>query len=262
MGRALGDSIKIFVRNIVAFILVALAIRLLLLLVPEIKVEAILAGPSLSDWFSAMLSLALGIVVASTTKAVVVFPTMQNLRGQRAVISDLWRIVPFLPAIVAAGAILSLPSFASPIIQRLFPGNVAAIGVTGVVVAIVTLMFLLMWWVYAPTIAVEKGGLRQSLSRSRYLLNGQRWRVFALLVISSVASTAIVIVAALLAGMRLADLPFLASSIQSLTPVGIAIFIVGALVTAFDGVLITVSYYHLRVEKEGAITEDLVQVFD
>ena len=52
------------------------------------------------------------------------------------------------------------------------------------------------------------------------------------------------------------------ASIQSLTPVGVVIFIAAALVTAFDGVLITVSYYHLRVEKEGAIAEDLVQVFD
>ena len=85
--------------------------------------------------------------------------------------------------------------------------------------------------------------------------------MFALLVISSVASIAIVMVAALLAGLRLADLTSLAS-IQSLTPVGITVFIGAALLTAFDGVLITVSYYHLRVEKEGAITEDLVQVFD
>ena len=34
IGRALGDSIKIFGRNIVAFALAALAIRLLLLLAP------------------------------------------------------------------------------------------------------------------------------------------------------------------------------------------------------------------------------------
>jgi hypothetical protein len=261
IGRVLGDSIKIFVRNIVGFALAALAIRLLLLLVPEIEVKTIMAGAGPSDWFSAMLSIAVGIVVASTTKAIVVFPTMQNLRGQRAAVSDLWRVVPFLPAIVAAGAILGVPSFVSPIVQKLFPGNLVVIGVTGLVVAIGTLIIILMWWIYAPTIAVEKGGVRQGLSRSRYLLNGQRWRVLALLVISSVASIAIVLVAALLAGLRLADLTSLAS-IQSLTPVGVVIFIAAALVTAFDGVLITVSYYHLRLEKEGAIAEDLVQVFD
>ena len=49
---------------------------------------------------------------------------------------------------------------------------------------------------------------------------------------------------------------------QTLSLIGIAVFIISALIGAFDGVLVTVSYYYLRVEKEGAVAEDLVQVFD
>ena len=167
----------------------------------------------------------------------------------------------FLPAIIVAGAIINLPSFVSLVIQGLFPGNAAALTMSGFVVGIVALVLLLMWWLYAPTIAVEKGGVLHGLRRSRYLLGGQRWRVFGLLVIVGVASSAIVIAIALLGGLSFTDLSSLAS-VQSTSPIGIAVFIISALIGAFEGVLVTVSYYHLRVEKEGAIAEDLIQVFD
>ena len=260
IARTLGDSLKIFGRNIVAFALVALAIRSLLLLVPAGQTVAA-AGASQINWFSAIVSTVIAIVVSSATQGLVVFPTMQNLRGRRAAISDLWRSIPFLPAIIVAGVIFSLPSFVSLVIQGLFPGNVAVIGASGFVVGIVALILLLMWWLYVPAIAVEKGGVLHGFRRSRYLLSGQRWRVFGLLVIVGVASSAVVIAIALLGGMGFANLSPLAS-IQPMSPIGIAIFIISSVFTAFGGVLVTVSYYHLRVEKEGAIAEDLIQVFD
>ena len=261
IGRTLGDSIKIFGRNIVAFALVALAIRLLLLLVPDGQAASVMTSATQINWFNAILSMLVAIVVGSATKAVVVFPTMQNMRGQRATISDLWRIVPFLPAIMLAGLILSLPSFVSLIIQGLFPGNAAVLGVSGFVMGVLVLVFLLMWWLYAPTIALEKGGVLQGLKRSHYLVSGQRWRVFGLLIILGLASAVAVITIALLGGLSFSDLSSLAY-IRSMTPVSIAVFVFSALIGAFDGVLVTVAYYHLRVEKEGAIAEDLIQVFD
>jgi hypothetical protein len=261
IGRTLGDSIKIFGRNIVAFALVALAIRLLFLLAPDKPMAAMMTGATQINWLSAIASMVITIVAASAIKAIVVFPTMQNLRGHRAAISDLWRSVPVFPAIIVAGAIINLPSVVSLVTLGLFPGNIAVIGASGFVIGIVTLVLLLMWWLYAPVIAVEKGGVLHGLKRSRYLLSGQRWRVFALLLIVRFTTGATVLGVALLGGLRLTDLSSLAS-MQSASPIGIAIFIISALVGAFDGVLVTVAYYHLRVEKEGAIAEDLVQVFD
>ena len=261
IGRTLGDSFKIFGRNFIVFALVALAIRLLLLVVPQGQAAGVIAGASQINWFSAIASMAIAIVVASVTKAVVVFPTMQNLRGEKALVSDLWKSVPVLPAVVMVGAIFSLPSFVSLTVQGLFPGDAAVIGISGFVVGIVAVVLVLMWWLYAPTIAIERGGVLHGLRRSNYLLGGQRWRVFGLLVIVGLISGASVIAIALIGGLSFTDLASLAS-IQSMSPIGIAVFIFSALVSAFDGVLVTVSYYHLRVEKEGAIAEDLVQVFD
>lgn len=261
IGRTLGDSLKIFGRNFIVFALVALAIRLLLLAVPQGQAAGVTTGASQINWFSAIVSTAVAIVVGSVTKAVLVFPTMQNLRGQKALVSDLWMSVPVLPAVIMAGAIFGLPSFVSLTIQGLFPGDAVVIGLSGFVVGIVALVLVFMWWLYAPTIAIERGGVLQGLRRSNYLLGGQRWRVFGLLVILGVASSVVVLSIALIGGVGLTNLASL-TSISTTSPIGIAIFIFSALISAFDGVLITVSYYHLRVEKEGAITEDLVQVFD
>src|SRR5687767_7272964 len=90
IGRALGDSIKVFGRNIVAFALVALAIRLLFLLAPDRQMAAVMTGAAQLNWLSAIMSMAIVIVAASATKAIVVFPTMQNLRGHKAAVSDMW----------------------------------------------------------------------------------------------------------------------------------------------------------------------------
>ena len=192
----------------------ALAIRLLFLLAPDKQMVAVMTGAAEMNWFNAIVSMVIAVVVISATKAIVVFPTMQNLRGHRAVVSDLWRSVPFLPAIIVAGAIINLPSFASLVVQSLFPGNAVALVAGGFVVSIVALVLLLII-----------GGI------------------------------------AFLAGFRLTDLSSL-PSIRSMSPIAIAIFVTSALIGAFEGVLVTVWSYHLRVEKEGAIAEDLIQVFD
>lgn len=261
IGRTLGDSIKIFGRNIVAFALAALAIRLLLLLTPRGQMVAVMTESAQINWLSAVVSMLISVIVVSATKAIAVFPTMQALRGQKVAVSDLWRSLPILPAIIVAGAIINIPSFVSLIIQGLFPGNTTVIALSGFLVGIVALVLLLMWWLYAPTIAIERGGVLQGLKRSRYLLSGQRWRVFGLMVIVSVATSAIVIATALLGGMRFNQLSLLAST-SPVSPIGMAIFILGALIGVFDGVLVTVAYYYLRAEKDGPIAEDLVQVFD
>ena len=64
IGRTLGDSLKIFGRNFVAFALVALAIRLLLLLAPpQGQAAAVMTGAAQINWFNAIVSMAVAIVV-------------------------------------------------------------------------------------------------------------------------------------------------------------------------------------------------------
>jgi hypothetical protein len=261
IGRTLGDSLRIFGRNLIAFALLALAIRLLLLLVPQDQATAAMTMAGRIDWFTATVSMAVTIVVLSATKAAMVFPTMQNLRGQRSVLSDLWKCIPFLPAIIAAEAIFTLPSIVSLAAKVLFAGNAVATGLVGFIAGIVGLALLLMWWLYPPAIAIEKGGILHGLKRSNDLLRGQRWRVFGLLVVLGIISAAVVFAIALAGGLSLGNIALLAA-VTPTSPMGIAMFIFSALVSAFSGVLITVSYYHLRLEKEGAIAEDLAQVFE
>jgi hypothetical protein len=145
IGRTLGDSVKIYGRNFIAFALVALAVRLLLLLVPDGQTAGVMIDARQINWLAATLSMAAAVVAGGVMNAVVIFPTMQNLRGQEAVISDLWRSTPSLPAIIVAGAILSMPSFASLVIRDLFPGNPIVIGIGASMMGVVVLVLLLMW---------------------------------------------------------------------------------------------------------------------
>ncbi len=258
IGRTLKDSLGIFGRNFVTFALLALAVQLVILVTPSDLNARALAGSGQLAWWEFVVATAGGIIVTNVTQTLVVFGTLQNLRGQRASLSDAWRSVPFIPSILLAGTIMSLPSIASWITRSLLPGNAMALGFWSIVFGAASLFLMLLWWIYVPAIAIERGGLLHGLRRSRYLLSGHRWRVFGLMVIVGIASIAIVFAIGLIGGVSVTDL----ASVSRMTPVGIAIFVVSALILAFDGVLTTVSYYHLRVAKDGPISEDLVQVFD
>jgi hypothetical protein len=256
IGRTLKDSLRIFARNFVALAFLAFVVRLLILVAPSDGKMLMSAGPP--HFWNSIFAMSVENIVTSITETLVVFGTLQNLRGQRASIADWWRSIPFVPLTVLGGAILGLPSFASLITRNLFPGNTVVVGLGGIVFTIISLVLLLMWCIYAPATVIEKGGLLHGLRRSRYLLSGQRWRIFGLFVIAGVVSIAITLVTALIAGVGLTGL----ASVQTTSPAGIAIFVISALTLAFNGVLTTVSYYHLRVAKDGPITEDLVEVFD
>jgi hypothetical protein len=258
IGRTLKDSVKIFIRNLILFGAIAIMVRALLLLLPKgPDVSTLLAGGAI-DWWRQLLAIALGIVILSVTRAAVVLGTFRNLRGEKASIADSVQGLRFVPLLLAAGVIINLPAVAATFERILLPQNAVAIGVGGFLSGIITLVFILMWWLYAPAIAIEKAGLFQALSRSRHLLRGRRWHIFGLLCTVGIAASVIAWGVALVAGIRMADL----ASVGPTTPVGVAIFFASALMSAFDSVLVTTVYYYLRIEKEGLITSDLAQVFD
>ena len=62
-------------------------------------------------------------------------------------------------------------------VRGLFAENTVVTGFTSFIVSIVGLVLLLMWWLYPPAIAIEKGGVLHGLKRSNDLLRGRRWRI-------------------------------------------------------------------------------------
>lgn len=257
IGRTLKDSLNILARNFLVFVTVAAALRLLFLLLPPIDAQAILSATRV-DWWDSVLQLSIGFLVGGVTKALIVFGTIQTLRGGCASVATVWHGIRFVPLVVIAGVVMGLPSIAATVTQNLAAGSPLVVATWQFVFAAATLALILMWWIYAPVIVAEECGLRQALRRSRQLLTGRRWKVVGLLLIVGVTTSAVVFAIAAIGGVELAQL----TTFATMTPIGIALFAVGALLTAFNDVVVTVAYHHLRIEKEGSPPETVVQVFD
>jgi hypothetical protein len=123
---------------------------------------------------------------------------------------------------------------------------------------IVGLFLFVIWWVYAPALLVDGGGILAALRRSAYLTKGRRGKIFGLLMLWGIMVAAPIIAVVIIGGVPAAE----AVSTHPSTLAGFAGLIVIGLSTALHAVLVTVSYYHLRAEKEGIGVEEAAQVFD
>jgi hypothetical protein len=108
----------------------------------------------------------------------------------------------------------------------------------------------LAYWLYVPAIVVEKRGIIESFRRSSFLTRGRRWRVVGLWLVVGVAW--------LLVSSGLTRV--LASAMGGWS-FG-ALYISDAAVTGFCAVATAVSYFYLRVDKEGVGIDDIAAVFD
>jgi hypothetical protein len=97
-----------------------------------------------------------------------------------------------------------------------------------------------------------------SLARSAQLTKGRRWAILGLFVLALLIGGVAAFPVAKIGGVTVAEL----LSPQRLTLVTVIGFLGSALFTAFSSVLMAVTYYWLRSEKEGLGLEDVGRVFD
>lgn len=113
------------------------------------------------------------------------------------------------------------------------------------------LVLMCVWFVAIPACVVEKTGPIASLRRSSFLTRGFRWRIFALVLLTSILILALVSAATLL--------------LLSLTGNHVIAMLVGGVIgmvpQAFASVLYAIVYYDLRVIKEGVSLENLTSAF-
>jgi hypothetical protein len=104
VGRVLLDGFGILARNFIRFAAIAIAFRLLWLLIPAINsaLEDALNEGALdqSDWKSQLIQYLVGLVISGLTQAAIIYGTMQNLRGQSASWSDIGRGLSFAPLVI------------------------------------------------------------------------------------------------------------------------------------------------------------------
>jgi hypothetical protein len=242
IGNVLETSFRVLGRNIVPFGVLSLGVGVLSLV-------AIGAGAGYFIWtltsdqasrhLLPMILAGVGIfvvviVATNLVTAALSYGVFQDLRGQRAGFG----------ACLSRGVASILPVMVASLLFALLVWlGMLFLIVPGVIV-------WLTCWLYIPVIVVEKRGILESLRRSAFLARGRRWRMFGLwlvVVIASQLSTTIVqqISAAVIGNWG-----------------GVVTYIWYAVTTAFMAVMTAVSYYYLRVDKEGIAIDDIAAVFD
>jgi hypothetical protein len=124
--------------------------------------------------------------------------------------------------------------------------------VLGMILLIVPgLILYTMWFVGLPACVVERLGPWTSLRRSRELTKGYRWKIFALALLLAVVNVGGRVILTVLTAA-------VAGPIAALT----GQMIWNGIAVAFAGVVFAVTYYDLRVIKEGVDIEQITAVFD
>lgn len=232
IGKVISKSIEVFLSNIVAFTLIAS-----IMLLPSIPAY-LMEEQAEATWTEGVILL-VGVVLLFAlwplTSAVILYATFRHMRGRPVRLPE---------------AIASVLSRSSALLGIMFLGTLGTM--IGLILLIVPGVFLMViWYVAGAACIAEKLGVRQSLRRSRELTKGFRWRIFAL-VLLIIAATVIgggLALAAQEAGM----------SVWAQMALD---FVWQGLSGGFTSVLVAVSYYYLRVAKEGVDVEQIAAVFD
>jgi hypothetical protein len=250
IGRVLETSFAVLARNIVPFGVLALGLGVLDLLaqfatgvVASRTGQAVVSDHGAQVFWgiqgpSSLLGIAtflLSIVIGNLVTAAVIYGVFQDLRGQRAGIGDCLShgLAAILPVVIASVLFTLLAGVA--FILLIIPG----------------ILVWLAFWLYVPAIVVEKRGIIESFKRSGFLTKRRRWAIFGLWLLVVIASGAI--------SMLLTIFLVPAVGVSGSTAV---LYVWQAVATAFMAVMTAVSYYYLRVDKEGIAIDEIAAVFD
>jgi hypothetical protein len=179
----------------------------------------------------------LGLVDFATKSLVsgaVMYGVVQDLRGRTFSVADsiqiAWR--RFLPLLGLA--ICTTLAIGFGLIVLLVPG----------------ITFACMYYVSTPVCVAERAGVFASMSRSSFLTKGHRWQVFGTFLLI------------LVGGLALGSIVGLVFALTGRVGLLISTQALGAIVSSFNGVLVSVFYYELRVAKEGIDIDKIASVFD
>ena len=237
-GRTLSTSLGVLGRNFVPFLIITLIISL-----PYIAIQTWLdilsaqaaATPrgepgSLTSANYAMVWVQ--IITFALVQAALTYGTVQDLHGRRASIGDcfgkgLGRSGSIVGGAVKYGFLLGLAT-----LLLIIPG----------------LLLYLRWWVFIPAMVVEDLGSSAAFARSKALTSGRRWAIFGLVALIFVVEMAAIFGSAIV--------------VNDGVTMSIVVTLIAVLFTTVSSVVAAVGYYHLRVEKEGVLIEDIAAVFD
>ncbi|MFZ5718628.1 MAG: glycerophosphoryl diester phosphodiesterase membrane domain-containing protein [Pseudomonadota bacterium] len=251
IARVIQQTFAVLGRNFVAFFLLALILSglptgivafLQAANMPNLETGAFNFGPG---YFGsrAVTGLA-GVITAAILQGALIYGTVQDMNGAKASVGDC----------LATGLRAFLPLLGVSILFAL------AVGFGLVLLVVPGLMIACAWCVAVPSLVAERTGVFGAFSRSADLTRGNRWRIFALLVLVWVIAMVIsaVIGAIVGIGAMTAEDPFAAAT----SPLTIAS---NVLINTFSAVITStgaaVLYVELRRAREGVGPQWLADIF-
>jgi hypothetical protein len=238
VGATLSKSISIFFRGLPTLLGIAIPVY-----APYLYLQAVhpgeldeFTGLRQDNPYAFVLSLFLGpFVTAAAT-----YEVLQRLRGATAGVGEcllvgLRRLFPVL-----AVSVLSWLAMFLGLILLIIPG----------------IIMYVMLSVAIPVCVVERPGIFRSLERSFDLTRGSRWAIFAVLLVFGLLGG---MGPALLVGISMGAN---AGGYEGVGEVARWLIIASTVLLGVLQAVISATMYHeLRVRKEGAQSDDLVQVF-
>jgi uncharacterized membrane protein len=176
----------------------------------------------------------LDVVTKSLASGAVMYGVVQELRGRSFSVGQSIQVAlrRFLPMVGIA--ICSALAVVLGMVLLIVPGFILAC----------------MFYVSMPVCVAEQTGVFASMSRSSALTKGYRWQVFGTFLLLVVA------------GILLGGIVGAISGMIGRTALLVSTQAMAAVVGAFNGVLVGVFYYELRVDKEGIDIDKIAGVFD
>lgn len=243
VGGLLSRTYSTFTGNFTAFFLIAALVTVIsngfilavgfedVLLTGSPDPSSIVTGQAA---ISLLLAVFLFVGLYMVASGAITFGTIRYLNNDPATVGEC----------ISRGIAVAIPLFVM--------GLVVGLGVGfGFMLLIVPGVFLLvMWYVAAPALIVERVGIFGSLGRSAELTKGARWKILG--------------VVAIIYGISFVVGLILESVALFLGPMaGVLIgALVDALFLAFGAVTAAVVYQELRVAKEGIGISDMANVFN
>jgi hypothetical protein len=224
VGGILGEAWGLYTKFFSRFFVVAVVVFLVVNLVNAVLGSIVGTGSGVA-LLVALITTIVSLVGTFWVQGALVY-AVDDVRDGRidSSVGDLFeRVKPYLGTLIVAGIL-------------------AGLGIAvGFVLLIVPGLVLLTWWcLIVPVIVLEGKQVGESFSRSRELVRGHGWTVFAIVILS-------VLAIAIASGLIQAIFSFLGPFLRYWLGGAIA----NAIVDPFLAVALTLMYFHLRESPAG-----------
>lgn len=242
----IGDSLRVYGRNAIAFLLLGIVLRAVSLFstFPASGDDAV----AWADWPSQIGNPLLRLALGGIAQVLLAFVTLRTLQGGKANLSDALRGLRAIGAVVIVTAICFLPQLLSFAVNATLPTNSMVGAGIGLAVSILGLIVVVLWWLAVSVIVIEGRGAVAGLVRCARLTAGRRWAILGITAIIGLVFAGGGYLATHVLGLSAAE-----AAAPMPTSFGRAVwFLITAFLAALLASMATVTYYRLRLEKEGA----------